>query len=585
MELLSGNEAIARGAFEAGVRFASGYPGTPSSEILENLANYDEVYTQWSPNEKVALEVGIGASLAGARTLVTMKHVGLNVAADPFFTLAYTGVNAGLVIVSADDPDMHSSQNEQNSRYYAIAAKVPIIEPSDSQEAKDFLIESFNISERFDIPVLFRSTTRISHSKSIVEFNEPIIPSIKISYKKDEKKYVMIPAYAKLKRSDLEEKIKKIEAYNSEESKLNKIEYNDLSIGIITSSISYQYVKEVFPQASVLKLGMIYPFPKKLVKEFANKIGEIYVVEELERIIENNLKILGMKVKSKKEEFIFGELNVDKLKKSFDLNKENVQEENFLKISLPSRPPTLCAGCPHRAVFFILKKLKLNVCGDIGCYTLGTLPPLQCLDTCICMGASIGMANGMQKVRQIFNDNESAKTVAVIGDSTFVHSGITGLIDIIYNNSPTLVIILDNRTTAMTGHQDHPGTGKTLKGKSTVALDYMKLAKSIGIKNIAELNPYDIEECENTIKSVLEKNEASLLVMKSECILLDKKKNKEIKFISENCKGCKICLSTGCPALEYDLENKKIIKNELLCNNCGLCARLCKFDALRMITV
>jgi len=581
MELLSGNEAIARGAYEADVKFAAGYPGTPSTEILENISKYysKDIYAQWSPNEKVALEVGIGAAFAGVRTLVTMKHVGLNVASDPLFTLAYTGLNSGLVIVSADDPELHSSQNEQDNRHYAIAAKVPILEPADSQECKDFLIEAYKISERFDTPIIFRTTTRVAHSKSVVVFNQEKEQKQINYFKKNKSKFVMIPAYARIRHKILEEKIKAIEKFNSEENNLNKIEYKDYNIGVITSGISYQYVKEVFPSASILKLSMIYPFPKNLVLEFASRIKQIYVIEELDRIIENFVKLLGINVISKSDDLLLGELTPLRIRKDFlkEINEDKKEE----KINLPSRPPVLCAGCPHRPVFYILKKLKVNVSGDIGCYTLGTLPPLEALDTCICMGASIGVANGMQKVKSNLKDNNIVDTVAVIGDSTFIHSGITGLVDIIYNNSPTLVLILDNNTTAMTGHQEHPGTGSTLNGYPAAQLSYKDLAKAIGIKNVSEINPFNIKELEERIKEYINKKEPALIITKSPCVLITKKRNyKEIKFISEKCKGCKICLTCGCPALSFDDINNKIIKTDLLCNKCGLCTNLCKFEAL-----
>lgn len=579
MEVLSGNEAIARGAYEAGVGFAVGYPGTPSTEILETIsAVYKDVYCQWSPNEKVALEVGIGSSFAGVRTLVTMKHVGVNVAADPLFTLAYTGVNAGIVIISADDPELHSSQNEQDNRHYAIAAKIPVIEPSDSQEAKKFLVEAFKISETFDTPVLFRVTTRICHSKSIVTFNDREKINYSQIFKKNTKKFVMIPAYARIKHRELETKLKKIEEFNSTNNTINKIEYNEYNTGIITSSIAYQYAKEVFPNASILKLGMVYPFPIELVKDFVAKVKKVYVIEELDRIIETFLRNNDIEVTGKKEEFVAGELNVERVKKAFNIDSQNIS--TLPEVTLPVRPPVLCAGCPHRPVFYILKKLNLNVSGDIGCYTLGVLPPFEALDTCVCMGASVGVANGMQKVRSLYN-NGSAKTVAVIGDSTFVHSGLTGIVDIIYNNSPTLTIILDNGTTAMTGHQDHPGTGRTLKGSDTISLNYIEVAKAIGYKNVLKLNPYNLVELETAIKTELEKDEPSLMVISSPCILIDHSPREKINIVADECKGCKICLKVGCPAIAFNEETNKAEIVDLLCNRCGLCIQLCKFGAIK----
>jgi indolepyruvate ferredoxin oxidoreductase, alpha subunit len=578
MEILSGNEAIARGAFEAGVGFAVGYPGTPSTEILENLATYKEVYCQWSPNEKVALEVGIGSSFAGVRTLVTMKHVGVNVAADALFTLAYTGVNAGIVIITADDPELHSSQNEQDNRHYAIASKIPIIEPADSQEAKSFLMEAFKISETYDTPVLFRLTTRISHSKSIVTFEENQKINYSQIFEKNNKKYVMIPAYARMKHKALETKLKKIEEYNSNNDFINKIEYNEYNIGVITSSITYQYAKEVFPTASFLKLGMIYPFPLEKVKDFVSKVKKVYVVEELDRVIETMLKFYGIEVISKTDEFVCGELNVERIKKAF--NFELSEPSNQIKANIPVRPPVLCSGCPHRPVFYILNKLKVNVSGDIGCYTLGALPPFETLDTCVCMGASVGIANGMQKVRQLY-DNKSKKTVAVIGDSTFVHSGITGIVDILYNSSPTLTIILDNSTTAMTGHQEHPGTGKTLKGSDTISLNYVDLAKAIGYKNARKISPNNLKVLESTLREELDKDEPSLVVVSSPCILIDKNPRKKVFINNEDCTGCKVCLKVACPALSYNEEANKVELIDALCNRCDLCIQLCNFGAIK----
>ncbi len=578
-ELLSGNEAMARGVYEAGVKFASAYPGTPSTEILENVAHrYKEIYSEWSPNEKVALEVAIGASLAGARAVATMKHVGVNVAADPLFTLSYTGVNGGLVIITCDDPELHSSQNEQDNRHYAKAAKMPVIEPSDSQEAKDFIKEAFNISEKFDTPVLFRSTTRISHSKGIVEFGDRIEFEIPKELSKESKKYTMLPVNARRRHPIVEERLKKLAEYGYS-SPLNKVEYNDKSIGIITSGISYQYAKEVFPEASFLKLGLTYPLPEKLVKEFASNVEKIYVIEELDPFLEEGVKLLGIKVDKGKDVIpICGELNQAILRKAFGVKgDEQVFEASE---GLPLRPPTLCPGCAHRGLFTVLGKIKCFVSGDIGCYTLGALPPLNALHTTVCMGASIGMAHGISKV--FTPDSIKNKTVAVIGDSTFFHSGITGLLDMIYNKGNAVVIIMDNRTTAMTGGQENPGSGKTLMGEPAIETDVLELVKALGVKNAYEFNSYNLEETEKIIREALEKDELTVLVCKQPCVLQYKVFKPSLKVDEEKCKGCKACIRVGCIALglkEVDGETKAEIDPNM-CVGCGVCAQVCKFDAI-----
>ena len=460
--LLSGNEAIAYGAYAAGVKIASGYPGTPSTEILETLAKYDEIDSSWAPNEKVALEVGIGASLGGARTIVTMKHVGLNVAADPLFTLAYTGVNGGLVIVNADDPSMHSSQNEQDNRYYAKAAKVPMLEPSDSQEAAWLVDEGLRMSERFDVPVILRMTTRINHSKSLVDVDIERAESSR-EYEKDVRKYVMIPAHARQRRNNLEQRLEALAEF-SEEFPGNRVEWGSRSIGFIADGVSYQYVKEVFPEASVLKITMVHPLPKRMISDFVEQIEKVIVVEELDPFIEDQLKAWGLPVVGKRLIPGIGELNPETIRAGV-MGDADAPASLAAADDIPGRPPMMCAGCPHRGVFYILKKMKLMVAGDIGCYTLGVTPPLEAMDTCFCMGASIGNAMGFQKA------TGRKDVVAVIGDSTFMHSGITPLIDVVYNKGIATVLILDNRTTAMTGRQDHPGTGKTLKGDTGVEVD------------------------------------------------------------------------------------------------------------------
>ncbi|MCL6472128.1 MAG: indolepyruvate ferredoxin oxidoreductase subunit alpha [Firmicutes bacterium] len=568
--LLSGNEAIAYGAHAAGVAVATGYPGTPSTEILENLAKYKDVDASWAPNEKVALEVAIGSSIAGARSLVAMKHVGLNVAADPLFTVAYTGVNAGLVIVSADDPGMHSSQNEQDNRYYAKAAKVPMLEPSDSQEAASLVEDAFIISETFDIPVLLRTTTRVNHSKSLVEVDleqtkrEP-------GYKKNAEKYVMIPANARVRRRLLEDRLKALEEF-SEGFSGNKIEWGSREVGFITSGISYQYVKELFPEASILKLAMTYPLPRMLITGYVNQIEKVIVVEELEPYLEEQIKSWGLSVSGKESIPSIGELNPDIIADALIPREEAI--ENSKQSALPGRPPMLCAGCPHRGVFYELRRLKMVVTGDIGCYTLGVLPPLGSMDTCICMGASIGNAMGVQKA------TGTKDIVAVIGDSTFVHSGITPLIDIVYNGGITTVIILDNRTTAMTGRQDHPGTGRTLKGIDSHMLDFEKLVKAIGINSVRTVDPYDLKAVRKAIKEETAKDEPSVIIFRRACLLVEKPKGQPYT-VNEKCDGCKVCLRLGCPAISWVNGRAEIDISQ--CAGCEICAKLCKRDAITVI--
>lgn len=566
-----GNEGVARGAYEAGVRVATAYPGTPSTEITESIAEYDDIYAEWSPNEKVALEVAIGASIGGARAIVSMKHVGLNVAADPLFTVSYTGVNGGLVIVVADDPGMHSSQNEQDSRYYARSAHIPMLEPSDSQEAKDFVKMAFEISEKYDTPVFIRMTTRVAHSQSLVEIadREPI--PLK-EYKKDFSKYVMMPGMARKRHIVVEERMKRLQEDCSSFS-INRIEEGDKSIGIITSGIVYQYAKEAFPNASFLKLGMIHPLPKKLIEEFASKVEKVYVLEELEPVIEEQIRSWGIDVIGKELFSVQGEY-------SAKLIEERIKRVEVQKVSaenLPMRPPVLCPGCPHRAAYYVIKKLKLHIMGDIGCYTLGALPPLETVDACVCMGASIGMAHGVAKAR---GKDFAKKTVAVIGDSTFIHSGITGLIDIVYNNGIATVIILDNSTTAMTGHQDHPATGRTIKGEPAPVLNLVELVKAVGIKNVRVVDPFDLEGSERILREETQKEEPSVIIFKRPCALLDKTFETPLKIDSSACRRCGLCLRLGCPAIENKDEGRITI-NYALCNGCGLCERVCKFNAIR----
>ena len=571
-KLLSGNEAIARGAYESGVSVCAGYPGTPSTEILETIANeYPDIYAEWAPNEKVAFEVCIGASLAGGRALVTMKHVGLNVASDPLFTLAYTGVKGGFVVISADDPGMHSSQNEQDNRNYAPFAKVPLLEPSDSQEAKDFVKSAFQISEQFDVPVIVRTTTRISHSESLVELGEVDNVEEPSGFVRDVRKYVMIPAHARQRHVVVEERLKKLQAF-SEETDLQKVEFGDDEIGIITSGISYQYTKEILPNASILKLGMTYPLPEGLIRDFASKVKELYVIEELDPYLEEHIKAMGIKVKGLNRRL--GELSPDILAEFF-LNKKF---DNILpEMQIPSRPPAMCPGCPHRGVFHILKKKKLTVTGDIGCYTLSVIPPLEIMDTCICMGASIGSAMGIEKATK-----RSDNVVAVIGDSTFVHSGITGLVDMVYNKSKGTVIILDNETTAMTGRQDHPATGRTLMGEETTRLNLFELAKTLGVEYVRYVDPYDLNELDSVIEEAINLDKLAVIITNRPCVLIRREAvPKSAEVNQELCVGCGLCLRIGCPAMSrVSPKDKKVKIDPILCNGCMVCAQICRNKAI-----
>ena len=575
-ELLSGNEAIARGAFEAGASFAAAYPGTPSTEILESFARYPGVTAQWSPNEKVAMEVGIGGSLAGVRTLVAMKHVGVNVAADPLFTFSYTGVNAGLVLVSADDPGMHSSQNEQDNRHYARAAKLPMLEPSDSTEARDMTVLAFDLSEEFDTPVMLRSTTRISHSKGLLHLQERRDAGIK-EYKKDPKKYVMIPAFGRLRHLEVLKRLEKLQAY-AETTPLNSIEKGSDGgkIGIITSGVVYQYVREALPKASILKLGMPFPFPRKLVQKFAASVDKLYVIEELEPFLEGYVQSLGIPVEGKNLFPLFGEIDANMIAEKIlgvPLYQQ-LEPSDYDPAQIPMRPPVLCPGCTHRGVFYILKKLKLIVTGDIGCYTLASLPPLQAMDTCICMGASISSAVGMVRANPALKN----KVVAVIGDSTFFHSGLTGIVDSVYNKAPITVLILDNRITAMTGHQHHPGTGRTLQGEETTALEISEVVKGLGVKRVRLVDPFDTQTLEKVLKEELAAEEPSVVVMQRPCALL-KKPDPPYACDEELCIDCGICLRLGCPAISQGEGHVQV--DAALCTGCSLCGQICPKGALK----
>ena len=568
-KLMLGNEAIARGAYEAGVTVAVAYPGTPSTEITEFIAKYDEIYAEWAPNEKVALEVAIGSSVAGARSVVAMKHVGLNVAADPLFTVSYTGVNAGLVLFVADDPGMHSSQNEQDTRMIAKAANVPVLEPSDSEECKVFVKKAMEISEAYDTPVIVRPTTRVSHSQGIVEIGEREAVELK-PYVKDIRKYVMTPANARPKHIMVEERNLRL-AEDADQLGLCHVEKADSKVGIITSGICYQYVKEAGLTANILKLDMVNPLPTEVIKNFANEVEELYIVEELEPVIEEQVRALGFNAKGKELFGRQGEISVRQIKVAFGLEVPTVRAAE----KLPVRPPVLCPGCPHRGVYTILNKLNLIVTGDIGCYTLGSAPPHGAMDTCVCMGASIGMAHGMEKAR---GREFSKNVVAIIGDSTFMHSGLTGLVDIVYNKGVSTVIIADNSITGMTGHQHNPATGRTLKNEITYAVDIPALCKAIGVPNVVTVDAYDMKAVEKALKEETAKEEPSVIITKAPCKLIIKEKWANFDINDETCIKCGMCLKLGCPAICKGEEG--ICINTALCAGCGLCASVCPKQAI-----
>ena len=571
-ELLIGNAAVARGLYEAGCAVISSYPGTPSTEITEFFSKYDDVYCEWAPNEKVAMEAAFGSALRGKRSACCMKHVGLNVAADPLFTMSYTGVNAGIVICVADDPGMHSSQNEQDSRHYAIASKIPMLEPSDSQEALDFAKLAYEISEEYDTPVLLKMCTRVAHSQSIVELGERT--EITKDYTKNPQKYIMTPGNAIRRHPFVEERTKKLTEY-AETSPLNRIEEGDgtYDFGIITSSTSYQYVKEAFgDKAAVLKLGMINPLPVKLIKDFAAKVGKVYVIEELDPIVETHCKNIGVDVIGKDKFSILGEFSQKSIEEAFEMADKTVFS---LDTEIPVRPPMMCSGCPHRGMYYVLAKNKITVLGDIGCYTLGAAPPLNALDMTLCMGASVSGIHGFNKAGGEETEN---KTVCVIGDSTFMHSGVTGLINIAYNQSNSTVIILDNSITGMTGHQQNPTTGYSIKGDPAGKVNLEDLCRSIGINSVRVVDPYNLEECEKVVKEELKKNEPSVIISRRPCVLLKYVKPKKPLYVNpDKCRGCKKCMKFGCPSISF--RDKHAVVDTTLCVGCGVCAQLCPFDA------
>lgn len=586
--ILSGNEALARGAWEAGVQVAAAYPGTPSTELLEELARLPGVYAEWSTNEKVALDVAVGAALAGRRALAAMKHVGVNVAMDALMYASYTGLEAGLVLVSADDPAMHSSQNEQDNRRLAAFARIPCLEPSSSQECKDFMRLAFELSERFDTPVMVRTTTRINHSSSIVSLGERVeLPPRRDKFPRRPEKYVMVPANARHRHPVVEERIKQIAAWADSEESPSVVEWRDESVGIITSGVAYQYAREVFPTASVLKLGLTYPVPAQAIKAFASRVKRLVVLEELDPVIEKQVKLLGIPCEGKSIFPLCGELDPTVVRErgaeaGLPVDRQPLPPPRLEKPQLPARPPVLCPGCPHRSVFALLAKKKVPVSGDIGCYTLGYLPPLSALHFCGCMGASIGVAHGAAKA------GISERMVAVLGDSTFFHTGLPALANVAYNRSNVLTIILDNRTTGMTGHQPNPGTGLTLQGEPAPALDFEAIARAFGIQKVATVEAYDTEALEEAFKALMATNEPAVLVARHACALLPEERKRwvPLEVVEEKCTGCGVCFRIGCPALlksdEMDPKTHKPLAliDPDLCTGCEVCAQLCPHEAI-----
>ena len=571
-KIMLGNEAIARGAYEAGVKVSAAYPGTPSTEISENLVKYEGVYAEWAPNEKVAVEVASGASISGVRSMACMKHVGLNVASDPLYTMSYIGVKGGMVLVVADDPGMYSSQNEQDTRMIGRASMVPVVEPSDSAEAKEFMKYAFDLSEKYDTPIILRTTTRLAHSQGIVNLEDRCEP-VDVPYERDIRKNVMMPNNAIGRHLVVEKRLKDMAA-DATAFPINKVELNDTSIGFITCGIAYQYIKEVIPNASVLKLGLVNPLPRKMIEDFASKVDRLIIFEELEPVIEEQVKSWGIKAEGKELFTVQGEYSANMLRKAV-LHQEL---EVDAKAEVPARPPILCPGCPHRSVYSVLNKLKIHAAGDIGCYTLGAVAPLNVIDTTICMGASISSLHGMEKAK---GKDYIKNWVAVIGDSTFLHTGVNSLMNMVYNKANGTVMILDNSTTGMTGHQDHAATGKTLSGEPTYAIDIYNLCKAMGIEHVYEVNAFDTKELEEIVKREIARDEVSVIITKSPCVLL--KGNvfpDKCVPVSEKCKNCGACLRPGCPALTKN-EDGTISIDETMCNACGLCMQLCKFDAIK----
>lgn len=591
-KLMSGNEAIARGAFECGVRFASGYPGTPSTEIMESFSRFPGVYAEWCPNEKVGLEVAIGAALAGAKAMAVMKHVGVNVAADPLFTVSYTGTNGALVVITADDPSLHSSQNEQDNRNYARAAKIPLLEPADSAEAYAFVKIAFSISELFDTPVFLRTTTRVSHSKSPVRIADPLPIEDRTAIRFNAPKYVMVPAMARMRRIEIEKRMRNLKAF-AETFPENRIEINNRDVGVITAGMPYHYAKDVFPDHSYLKLGMVHPLPEQMIRNFARQVKRVVVIEELDPFLEEQIRAMGIPVLGKDVFPYTNEFDPGVIQQALAAGSST--PGTYAASVVPPRPPNLCPGCPHRGLFYVLGKMKVFVAGDIGCYTLSFMKPLEGLHACICMGASIGMAHGMSKV---LGEKGKGKVVGVLGDSTFIHSGMTPLLNAAYNKSDAVFIICDNRTTAMTGMQEHPATGFTLQGQPAKILDFTKLAEALGIDDVQVVDPYDIKATRNSVKAALSRPGPSLIISRRACVLFKRgggRAMKPLRVDPDRCIGCKTCIGLGCPPISWrpfaDQPHETIKKNAKkqdgfavidpqLCNGCTVCQQLCKVGAI-----